>query len=100
MMSFLKVKTGTYGIRGRPKGSGNLKKPEEKSSIPAKISPNLWAFIRSQRLIDETLSETIFRLIRQANHKSIDAQKKVEALEEQLQTFASFMNTTPKVIIN
>lgn len=71
--------------RGRPKGSGTLTKPEYKSTKPARISPELWIFLQSQRQEGETMSQTIFRLIRQANHKSINAQKKVDALQERLQ---------------
>ena len=86
-MSFLKVKSRHSGLRGRPKGSGFIKKPEDKSTIPAKLSQNLWAFLQAQRRMDESLSETIFRLIRQANHDRNTALKKVDALERRLQQF-------------
>lgn len=86
-MSLLKAKRGHTGLKGRPKGSGFIKKPEDRSTIPAKLSQNLWAFLQSQRKIDETLSETIFRLIRTANHDRNAALKKVDALEKRLQEF-------------
>lgn len=92
-MSFLKAKRGTSGIRGRPRGSGFIKKPEDKSTIPAKLSQNLWAFLQAQRKMDETLSETIFRLIRQANHDRNAAIKKVDALEKRLQQFYNMYAT-------
>jgi hypothetical protein len=71
-------------LRGRPKGSGNLKKPENKCTKSAKLSPELWDFIQSQRLENESLSQTIFRLIRGANHERNKLLKKVAALEDEL----------------
>ena len=70
--------------RGRPRGSGLIKKPEKKSTIPAKLTPELWALIQSQRQLNESLSETISRMLREANHSKIEMRKKADALEERL----------------
>lgn len=85
-MAFLKVRTSR---RGRPRGSGLLKKPEHKSSISAKITPELRDFIDAERTTNETLSDTIFRLIRQARLEKISWRKKVDALEERLERMTS-----------
>lgn len=74
---------------GRPKGSGNLKPKDHKSTRPAKLSPELHDFVESNRRPGETISETIFRLIRENAHKNIIAQKKVDALQERLEDLES-----------
>ena len=68
--------------RGRPKGSGHLKPPEEKSTLPAKISPELHALALSERLFNESISDTILRLLRQKSNAYIDMRKKYDALLE------------------
>lgn len=86
-MSFIKAKRG-YGLNlhnkqiGRPKGSGNLKLPDYKSTIPAKLSPALVEMIEVERRNNESYSDTILRLIRHANHQRNEAIKKYDALLE------------------
>lgn len=71
---------------GRPKGSGNLKHPDHKSTKPAKLSPELYEIIDSEVRHGETISETILRLIRSNAQQHMNARKKVDALQERLQT--------------
>jgi hypothetical protein len=85
-MSFLKVRDQR---RGRPIGSGHLKKPEHKSSIPTRITPELRDFLESERTANETMADTIFRLIRQTRQEKIVLRKKVDALQERLDILTS-----------
>lgn len=77
------VKT-THRKRGRPIGSGLHQNPDHKSTVPARLSPELWKFVQSQRSRNETISDTIFRLIRKGNHERIKLIKKWDALKVQL----------------
>lgn len=78
-------------MRGRPQGSGNLKHPSRKSTVSAKISPELVELIEAERRLGETVSDTIMRMIRQHAYNSIAAQKKVDALEERLNRLDSLI---------
>lgn len=80
-MAFLKARLPL----GRPRG-GRLKKPEERSTRQVRITLELWNFIEANKWVNETQSDAIFRMIRQANHERNQAQKKVDALEERLQS--------------
>jgi hypothetical protein len=86
--------------RGRPKGSGRLVKPEHKSTKPARITPELHDFILSERWDGETLSDTIFRLIRQARHKTIQERKKVDALLEHLEELRPLLQCSLPILRN
>lgn len=66
-----------------------MKKPEYKSSIPAKITPELRELIDSEQHINETVSDTILRLIRVARQDKIAYRKKAEALEEEIEILHS-----------
>jgi hypothetical protein len=79
-MSYFTPKPST-AQRGRPKGSGKIKDPEEKSTIPAKISPELYNIVQAERQFNESLSDTTLRLLRESRHKYIKERKKVDALE-------------------
>lgn len=98
-MSYFTPKPAT-ALRGRPKGSGFIKKPENKSTIPARLSPDLWAFIQSHRRINESISDTIFRMLREANLSKIEYRKKADALEERLTEVESQYNMALRSLIN
>ena len=83
-MSFLKVRRPSGNKRGRPRGSGFLKKPEQKSTKQTRLSQELWDLVETERGKNETMSETILRLIRVARQNYIAARKKADALEERL----------------
>lgn len=78
------VKSTRNKKRGRPIGSGLHSNPAHKSTVPARISPELWEYVQSEKSVNETISDTIFRLIRQARHDKIKARKNVDALQVQL----------------
>lgn len=84
-MSFLKARKG-YGStlhnthRGRPRGSGNLKNPSYKSTIPAKLSPILVEMIEVERQTNESYSDTLLRMLRQRTKRIAEAEKKYDDL--------------------
>lgn len=74
-------------LRGRPKNSGVLKHPDDKSTHPAKLSPELIELVRSERRHNESVSDTIIRLIRHKVRQLNTERKKVDALSERLQWY-------------
>ena len=74
---------------GRPKGSGRIKKPEEKSTHPAKLSPELIELVKQERRHNESFSDTIVRMIVEKNTRIARLIKKVDALEERLRPMKS-----------
>ena len=70
----------TTKLIGRPKGSGNLKLPENKATVPAKLSPRLVDIIESERRANESYSDTILRMLYQKTREIADIQKKYDAL--------------------
>lgn len=71
--------------RGRPKGSGIPKKPENKSTKGIRISPELWDIVYTSQNPHETVSETLLRLLRSGAQNYIQMRKKAEALEERIE---------------
>ena len=85
--------------RGRPKNSGTLKKPERKSTVPAKLSPLLMDIIQPERRHNESYSDTILRLLQEKGIRIGKLQKKVDALDERLSVIMSQYNA-PEILIN
>jgi hypothetical protein len=98
-MSYLKAKRGygsslhnTTHLVGRPKGSGNLKLPDYKATIPAKLSPILVEMIEVERKVNESYADTLLRMLRHRTNRIADIQKKYDALVERHSTLSLEVN--------
>ena len=94
-MSFLPLEKGFKPKRGngdtvkKRRGRPVTRTPNQKATIPARLSLECWDFVKSQqdKKFDDSISDTIMRLIRTANMKSVKLRKKVDALEEERQHY-------------
>jgi hypothetical protein len=78
--------------RGRPRGSGRIKKPEQKSTISAKLSPTLIEIIQSERRNNESYSDTIMRMLFQRTQEIATSRKKYDALLQRHTNLEIYVN--------
>jgi predicted CopG family antitoxin len=99
-------------LRGRPRNSGTLKDPERKATISTKLSKEVIDIVELQRANNESISDTILRLIKHHHAKRSEAEwnlektkdelkearKKVEGLRETLRVIQSYSQGQQTII--
>ncbi len=83
LMSFLNFPERKHK-GGRPKGSGVKK---DALRHPMRISDDLMAIIISERRDHERLNDTVMRMFLEKANKQRNLQKKVDALDQELQKY-------------
>jgi hypothetical protein len=78
-------------LMGRPRNSGTPKKPEKKSTVSCRISPELYELVECQRANYETISDTIMRMLTTTASLHNEARKKANALDRRLEELRSLL---------